>query len=322
MKFCTNPTCKQKNPQPFINFNKSKNHKDGYSYYCKTCSNEDFKNRSRIKKIISNCSVSDRNCIIGCMYINRYSISKIMVLFKLKESDIIEILKLESLYEFKVCCRCEMLKSFSEYHKKTKDGTLQNLCNSCISIRNHNDEKLKEYKKRYNLSPVNFDTFAKQIDFAEKVFKTDDGFLQVHCTYCGELFLPTAGQINVRINALIGRSSGEGRLYCSDKCKNECPTYRMQTMDFHKNKNSVNREVQPQLRQLVFLRDNYTCQKCGKHKNELTVGLHCHHLTGVQLNPIESCDIDNCVTVCKICHKNIHIENGCKYIDFKRKNCQ
>ena len=68
---------------------------------------------------------------------------------------------------------------------------------------------------------------------------------------------------------------------------------------------------------MVLKRDKYTCQKCEKHQNELKVGLHCHHITGIVQNPIESADIDNCITLCKNCHKEVHKLPKCGYNDLK-----
>ena len=34
-------------------------------------------------------------------------------------------------------------------------------------------------------------------------------------------------------------------------------------------------------------------------------------------NPIESTDIDMCITVCKKCHKKIHKKDGCTYQDLQ-----
>ncbi len=78
-------------------------------------------------------------------------------------------------------------------------------------------------------------------------------------------------------------------------------------------------KVQPELRQLVFERDEYTCIKCEKHQDNLNVSLYCHHIEGVQQNPIESADIDMCVTVCKSCHSEIHKQTDCGYRDLQCK---
>lgn len=47
-KKCTNKDCKQVNPQPFSNFNRSKNNKDGFHYYCKYCCRS-YKNEWNLK---------------------------------------------------------------------------------------------------------------------------------------------------------------------------------------------------------------------------------------------------------------------------------
>ena len=64
---------------------------------------------------------------------------------------------------------------------------------------------------------------------------------------------------------------------------------------------------------MVFAQDSWECQLCSSIEN-----LHCHHITGVEQNPIESADIDNCITLCKVCHKYIHSQEGCRYYDLRR----
>ena len=80
-------------------------------------------------------------------------------------------------------------------------------------------------------------------------------------------------------------------------------------------KKATSREVQPELRQMVLERDGWTCQRC----EETEVELHCHHITGILQNPIESADMDNCITLCKKCHKEVHKKDGCKYIELRCK---
>jgi hypothetical protein len=43
--------------------------------------------------------------------------------------------------------------------------------------------------------------------------------------------------------------------------------------------------------------------------------LECHHIEGILYNPIESADVDMCVTLCENCHNYIHSQRGCKYSD-------
>jgi len=68
---------------------------------------------------------------------------------------------------------------------------------------------------------------------------------------------------------------------------------------------------------MVLKRDNYTCQygDCGKTIEDAE--LHCHHITGVVQNPIESADMDNCIIFCKEHHVLIHKNKGCGYNDLK-----
>jgi 5-methylcytosine-specific restriction endonuclease McrA len=71
--------------------------------------------------------------------------------------------------------------------------------------------------------------------------------------------------------------------------------------------------IQNEIKQIVFERDNYTCQICGKTKEELgNVHLCCHHIDPIKNNPVESADVDNCISVCRTCHNMIH-SNNCNY---------
>jgi hypothetical protein len=45
--------------------------------------------------------------------------------------------------------------------------------------------------------------------------------------------------------------------------------------------------------------------------------LHCHHIEGVEKNPIESADLDNTITLCKKCHKWAHTQEGCRYFELR-----
>lgn len=137
--------------------------------------------------------------------------------------------------------------------------------------------------------------------------------LQVKCVYCGKWFSPSSRQVDHRATYLNGRAGkGEGRFYCSDQCKQACPIWR-QIKYPRGHAQGTSREVQPELRKLVFARDNYACQKCGAAEH-----LHCHHIDPVAMNPIESADMDNCITVCKYCHQQIHSRSGCKPSDLAK----
>lgn len=159
-----------------------------------------------------------------------------------------------------------------------------------------------------------YDTFAEQIDYAEEIRRNPDepNLLQVRCAYCGKWFQPTRGAVKSRIGVLQGRGEGEARFYCSNSCKKECPIYKKVKYPEGYNIPAPTREVQAELRQMVFAIDNYICQRCGSTKS-----LHCHHITGTRQNPLESADTDNCITFCKKCHKWAHTQEGCKYLELQ-----
>lgn len=160
-----------------------------------------------------------------------------------------------------------------------------------------------------------YDTFASRIAIADDVRQSPDsqGILEVRCTYCGKWYVPKATHVVNRIASIDGRMRGENRFYCSDGCKSQCSIY--QQKKYPKGfKPATSREVQPELRKMVFERDNFACQKCGK-----TERLHCHHIDPVAQNPLESADVDSCTTLCKECHGEAHKGFGCRYIDLQCK---
>jgi hypothetical protein len=138
------------------------------------------------------------------------------------------------------------------------------------------------------------------------------GEVQCKCSYCKEYFIPTRKQLHHRISSLSGDHGGESRLYCSDKCKQQCPIFYKQKHSGI-SKSNTSRSVQPELKQIVLERDNNKCQRCDS-----TTNLHCHHITGVEVNPVESSDIDNCITLCYTCHSRVHSSGQC---DVRRKPC-
>jgi len=195
--------------------------------------------------------------------------------------------------------------------KQTPDHHLKGSgCSKCVGKYN------KSYKK-LNIPP--YDTFQPQLEpYGVKCRrnKEDKNILEVKCMYCDRWYIPSYTAVQRKIKTINGKISGESNLYCSDECKKACPTYGqiLYPKDF---KINTSREVQPELRKLVLKRDNYTCQKC----NTTDVELHCHHYEGVEVNPVESADIDQCITLCKKCHNNIHKKDKCGMKDYKRGKC-
>lgn len=167
---------------------------------------------------------------------------------------------------------------------------------------------------------TSYNTYKDRLKFCEDIRKQiDTDLLEARCAYCGQWYTPKRVEVTIRLNAIDHLNKGEGRLYCSDNCKQACPTYGQ--VNYPKGfKHATSREVSTYLRQMVLERDNWTCQICGKTIKETQ--LHCHHMDPVAQNPIFQNDMDSCITLCKGCHKSVHKQIGCRYIDLRCKKKQ
>jgi 5-methylcytosine-specific restriction endonuclease McrA len=241
--------------------------------------------------------------------------------------------------------------------KKWREDNKEELDKYYKEYRRKNREVLNKNRREYYRKPALYNTFYDRLIGIEKIRRNreDSSLLESTCSYCGKWILITNTQASNRVGALNGRHhAGEGRFYCSKECKKECSVYFRRKLpktiiddinilrskgfkdteiakklgcerntiriiagtrkEYNKGfKPSTSREVQPELRQMVFERDEWTCQRC-----ESTTSLHCHHITGIEQNPIESADVDNCITFCKDCHKWVHSQEGCRYFDLRR----
>ena len=199
-----------------------------------------------------------------------------------------------------------------QYDKQWREDNTEHIKQKHKQWREDNPEHLKQY----NTSPFKSDDTTqklKDIKIYESHEIDKDGDVNFKCAYCGIFFKTSRLEVQHRLAAINGINKGENRFYCSNQCKEECPTYG-QCIYTKGHKTSLSREVQPQLRQMVLLRDNYTCQKCGWHKDDLSVGLHCHHIWPLNESPITSADMDECITYCKDCHIEVHKTlPGCGY---------
>jgi len=182
----------------------------------------------------------------------------------------------------------------------------------------YKDNKIEKDKqnKEYHQKPALYNTYVHQIEWCEEVRRNTD-LLEVTCTKCKTWFIPTNKQIQCRIRAINGNVPGntENRFYCSDKCKNVCDIYGKTVNTLMKDHavkagrvkwHDLQRELQTELKNMVLERDDYTCQKCESKDN-----LECHHIIPVAYDPIESADMDVCITYCEDCHKKAHQQPEC-----------
>lgn len=71
------------------------------------------------------------------------------------------------------------------------------------------------------------------------------------------------------------------------------------------------------LKELIRERDNYTCQLCGKTKEEKDRNLSVHHIDYIK----ENCDPRNLITLCSSCNSKINLErkHWIKFFQLKLK---
>jgi hypothetical protein len=160
-----------------------------------------------------------------------------------------------------------------------------------------------------------YDTYVDRLGFCEKERRDPNNYdyLQIACNYCGKFFNPSRQQVENRLLAINSIVSAENRFYCSESCKENCSIFNQ-----HKYpkgyKKATSREVDPETRKETFKRDDWTCQRCGSTKS-----LHCHHIEGAVQQPMLANDPENCITLCKKCHKWVHSQKGCTTYDYRCK---
>jgi len=213
-----------------------------------------------------------------------------------------------------ICFNCGKEKEvLPSYFKNRKRFFCNNKCD-------------KEYNKKENHpswtggdSVALYDRYYGLLSFCEDMRRNPDNYiqLQVRCLYCNQWYSPTKSDVQNRAQYVKGNVNSEGRFYCNSNCKASCSIFK-QVLYPKGFKQATSREVQPQLRKMVLERDDWKCIKCG-------IGvegrLHCHHLEGVEVNPLMSADIDNCITLCKTHHIEVHKQKDCGYYDLRKKAC-
>lgn len=125
------------------------------------------------------------------------------------------------------------------------------------------------------------------------------------CSFCGEIF-----------ERLESKTLGKKHLYCSRECKNEHNGVLISGENHHRwnpdlsESDRVERRKYPEYlewRSLIYVRDNYTCQRCGDNKGG---NLAAHHIYNYSEYPDIKTNVDNGITLCTDCHKGFHDNYG------------
>lgn len=239
----------------------------------------------------------------------------------------------------KACRRKATLKAYRESGKagecfkrwREKPGSRKKANESSMQWQKNNPEKARAIQRRtrkknkekahaitnkWRSSFALYESYGEILSPYEEI-ENRAGYVFVKCAYCGRWMQPTNKMVGSRVGAISGRIQGESRFYCSDNCKKACPTYNQKLYYKGQSVKSSSREVMPELRQLALSRDEYKCQDCGE--NGECDQLHVHHIKPVADDPIESADLDNVVTLCRICHTKAHNIPGCGFMDLSCK---
>jgi len=134
--------------------------------------------------------------------------------------------------------------------------------------------------------------------------------LQCHCKNheCsnskekGGWFTPDRHKIFDRAYAL--NDQGGSYIYCSDKCKNECPLYRLRYISNQDKEIFYTAEEYQTWRREVLDRAFYKCEYC---END---AIYAHHSRPQKLEPGFSLDPDFGIACCKSCHYKYGHETG------------
>jgi len=173
-------------------------------------------------------------------------------------------------------------------------------CKVCASV-GKNCNWWKGGVKKLNLPLYN--TYAHKIAFAEEVRpfydKENRKLLEVRCSKCDKWFIPKAKSIDHRIDALNGKVGGENRLYCSQKCKDNCEVFKKRTtgyLNLTQKEYSYTQEELQIWSQEVLKRADLKCEICGESAE------HAHHIQPRKLEPGLALDPENGIALCRDCH--------------------
>lgn len=187
---------------------------------------------------------------------------------------------------------------------------------------NHPDisgTKNPNWKGGYDSSGIpRYDNFVNILTIEEKPERDiiDGNILTVLCSYCGKRFIPSLVAVKERVRSLNGTNYGENRLYCSEKCKNDCPVFRKKIYsNNHPRQKTYTEEEYQTFREAVLERDNYKCQYCGE------LAEYVHHERPQKLEPFFALDPDLAWSVCKKCHYKYGHKDECSTGKLANKIC-
>lgn len=132
-----------------------------------------------------------------------------------------------------------------------------------------------------------------------------DFLASVHNDYLSFIKLATDAEIGAFIRAQICNSLNEKMPELTGMAKALFETHNKPKYDINRIYGRYTEEYKS-WRIAVFIRDSFTCQCCEKPRGKLNA----HHIMRFRDNINLRTDIDNGVTLCEKCHKELHKREG------------
>ena len=231
----------------------------------------------------------------------------------------------------KRCSRCKADKPVTEFYP--------DITNKYDGLQGYYKECFKAHSKAKDNSPSKSKRdFKRLLEAGEKPEYDREGFITVECKnsmHGVHRFRPTAIAIHNRTtrrksDLKRGKGAANHYMYCSDKCKDECPLYntgididnncpvniqKIETLIARQEDPNVTKEVRGCMKEvkdslLASQVDNhgYTfCEVCGEKQD---TGLHDHHTLPVAIHGREAINAATQMIVCQSCHVKKHSECG------------
>ena len=181
----------------------------------------------------------------------------------------------------KTCLKCGKIFYKKIYCSKKEWETSKFCSHSCANSVSANGNKYRLGQTAWN----------KDKTFPERsgVNNPRNTSIDKVCLECGKGFIVK----NYRKDCAI---------FCSVKCKNEHQDNGKTDTNYR-----IRRSTEfKKWRELVYERDDWTCQKCLGRGNKLNP----HHIENFSDNEEKRFDIDNGITLCECCHYEFHSKYG------------
>lgn len=237
----------------------------------------------------------------------------------------------------KPCRICGEIKPLSEFIKdqRKKDGT-RNDCKSCYNLKKRKTPVLPEPKDGFKhcakcglekpLEEFNYRSYKgekKPYSYCKECErKIDTDRYQHTCSECGKEY-KSGSKANLTCKACHNNKIGKiGRENLIKKNKNQFgsnnhmygisrlgennPNYNPEKTDEERTQTRIIAGYKD-WRNSVYERDSYTCQCCGDRTGG---NLIAHHLDGYNWCKEKRLEVENGITLCKVCHHKFHMIHG------------